>query len=70
MSDRHWAKMFDRCPFCGNAYFLAGPRGGMSQNFKCSDCGATFNHVGPFGVDLIISPYILIKLVENEKGTP
>ncbi len=25
------------CPDCEHKGFLAGPRGGMSQNFKCSD---------------------------------
>ena len=34
------------CPDCGSHEFLAGPRGGMCQNFKCAQCGACFN-IGP-----------------------
>jgi hypothetical protein len=43
------------CPDCGSAGFLAGPRGGMAQNFKCGneECGSRFNDMGPFGIDRI-----------------
>ena len=60
MEYRHWQYMFNDCPFCNNNLFLAGPEGGLSQNFKCAECGATFNHMGPFGVDLISEPEKLI----------
>lgn len=49
---QRWKEMFKKCPFCGGDYFLAGPRGGLSQNFKCRDCGAVFNDT-PFGIELI-----------------
>lgn len=47
-----------RCPDCGHEGFLAGPRGGMAQNFACAndDCGSRFNDVGPFGIDRISEP--------------
>ena len=60
MENQHWNKMFDRCPFCGGEDFLAGPRGGGSRNFRCSGCGATFNCMGPFGIDLLSEPEINI----------
>jgi hypothetical protein len=44
------------CPDCGKKiddYMLAGPRGGIAQNIKCSFCGSFFNDMGPFGVDRI-----------------
>jgi len=43
------------CPDCGHDEFLAGPRGGMAQNFKCANdgCGSRFNDMGPFGIDRI-----------------
>jgi len=53
---KHWNKMFSNCPFCRTTVFLAGPRGGLSQNFKCKNCGATFNNVGPFGIELLSKP--------------
>jgi len=64
MENQHWDKMFESCPFCGNKGFLAGPRGGRAQNFKCSDCGAAFNNMGPFGVDLLSEPGINILVGE------
>ena len=44
---------FDGCPFCDCAEFIHGPEGGCSINFKCSACGARFNDMGVFGVQLI-----------------
>jgi len=31
------------CPNCESMDFLAGPRGGSSQNIKCSKCGLEMN---------------------------
>lgn len=47
-----------RCPDCEHEGLLAGPRGGMAQNFKCanSGCGSRFNDMGPFGIDRISDP--------------
>jgi len=56
MENQHWDKMFANCPFCCNELFLVGPSGGLATNFKCMKCGAAFNDVGPFGVDLISKP--------------
>ena len=46
------------CPDCEHEDLLAGPRGGMSQNFKCGSpvCGSRFNDMGPFGIDRISDP--------------
>lgn len=58
----HWSDsrqfFYDGCPFCKSIDFLKGPRGGLSINFKCAnkDCGATFNAMGPFGIDLLSEP--------------
>jgi hypothetical protein len=32
-----------RCPDCHGAKTIAGPRGGLSQNVTCGDCGQRFN---------------------------
>jgi len=37
---------FGVCPDCRRPGLLAGPRGGLSQNLLCAQCGARFN-VGP-----------------------
>jgi len=47
----HWAKPWAECPDCCGTEFLEGPHGGLSINFKCAQCGSTFNHMGPFGID-------------------
>ena len=51
------ASLFDegRCPDCGEPGLLAGPCGGLSQNFKCRNgqCDSRFNFMGPFGVERI-----------------
>jgi DNA-directed RNA polymerase subunit RPC12/RpoP len=56
----HWednAKFFeDGCPFCKSKEFLEGPHGGLSINFKCAKCGATFNDMWKFGIDLLQKP--------------
>lgn len=48
------------CPDCEHKGFLAGPRGGMAQNFKCasSECGSRFNDMSLFGIERIsdVSP--------------
>jgi transposase-like protein len=52
-------KFFDEgCPFCKSKSFLEGPHGGLSINFKCAnpECGAVFNDMGLFGVELIEEP--------------
>lgn len=51
----YWKQVdFDACPFCDfQDEFLEGPHGGCSVNFKCNICGAKFNDLGPFGVELI-----------------
>ena len=56
MEHRRWKQMFNSCPFCSNNLFLVGPSGGLASNFKCLLCGATFNDMGPFGVDLLSEP--------------
>lgn len=47
-----WPKGFKDglCPDCHCNRFLRGPEGAGSVNFKCAGCGATFNSVGPFGI--------------------
>lgn len=37
------------CPDCGETDFLAGPKGGLSQNIRCAnpECGAKFNIYPP-----------------------
>jgi len=42
---RHWFSTRHRCPDCGEAEFLEGPTGGISQNIKCANdaCGSEFN---------------------------
>lgn len=58
----HWSEkqkfLEDGCPFCKSKEFLEGPHGGLSINFKCANkvCGATFNDMGPFGIDLLSQP--------------
>lgn len=56
----HWSNrgnfFEDGCPFCHTNYFLEGPHGGMSVNFKCRECGATFNDMGAFGIELLQRP--------------
>ena len=40
-----------RCPACTEpTRFLAGPRGGMSQNIKCEKCGQRFNITPAMGI--------------------
>jgi hypothetical protein len=31
------------CPDCGCGIFRTGPRGGVSQNIECAQCGSRFN---------------------------
>jgi len=51
---RHWEHLdWEGCPFCCCEEFLEGPHGAGSINFKCNMCGATFNDMGPFGVELV-----------------
>ncbi len=38
---------FDGCPHCRSIRFLAGPRGGSSQNVVCMGCSARLNLVIP-----------------------
>lgn len=56
----HWSytgKFFENgCPFDQSQKFLEGPHGGQNINFKCAKCGARFNDMGPFGVDLLEGP--------------
>jgi len=56
----HWSdteKFFeDGCPFCKSKEFLEGPHGGLSINFKCGKCGARFNCMHLFGIDLLSEP--------------
>jgi hypothetical protein len=33
----------EECPDCGCGIFRPGPRGGLSQNVECAQCGARFN---------------------------
>ena len=41
------------CPFCRCLEFVRGPEGGNCINFKCVRCGAKFNDMWRFGIDLI-----------------
>lgn len=46
----------NKCPDCNKSiydYMRLGPKGGISQNIKCSFCGSFFNYMGPFGLDRI-----------------
>ncbi len=56
----HWSdavKFFkDGCPFCKSKEFLEGPHGGLAINFECSKCGAKFNDMHVFGIDLLSRP--------------
>lgn len=36
----------DCCPDCYNQKFYAGPRGGGSQNYRCTLCGMGYNLSG------------------------
>jgi len=49
----YWKEGFKNCPDCGSPNFLEGPHGGHSVNIKCKKCGATFNWMGPFGIERI-----------------
>jgi hypothetical protein len=33
----------ETCPDCGGFIFRPGPRGGVSQNIECVECGSRFN---------------------------
>jgi uncharacterized Zn finger protein (UPF0148 family) len=33
----------ESCPDCGCFIFRPGPRGGISQNIECAQCGSRFN---------------------------
>ncbi len=50
--------MKPECPGCQHRYFFEGPHGGLSINVKCAnpECGRTWNFMGPFGFDPIVSP--------------
>ncbi len=48
-----WKDGFKSCPDCNGIKFLRGPKGGLSVNFKCEQCGSKFNHMGPFGIERI-----------------
>lgn len=56
----HWSdneKFFEEgCPYCKSKEFLEGPHGGNCINFKCASCGATFNDMWVFGIDLLSGP--------------
>ncbi len=41
------------CPDCGGPTFVLGPRGGNSQNIKCSTCGSEFNICPPYFAERI-----------------
>jgi DNA-directed RNA polymerase subunit RPC12/RpoP len=34
---------YGQCPDCGSDTMRGGPKGGMSQNVACANCGAEFN---------------------------
>lgn len=38
-----WFRNKECCPDCGGSDFLAGPRGGLSQNMSCAGCGSEYN---------------------------
>jgi len=39
-----------RCPDCCGVKFLKGPEGGLTENIKCTGCGAAFNYCPPCNV--------------------
>lgn len=43
-----WLKRRSQCPDCKGKLFNRGPRGGMSMNIRCAQCGSKFCFTGPF----------------------
>lgn len=55
-------------PFCdNNEKWIEGPSGGMCTNFMCGSCGAKFNAMGPFGIELLRYPVCMDKVKESIK---
>lgn len=57
---------FDGCPHCRGVRFLAGPRGGSSQNVSCMGCGARLNLVTP----PLPGPLLLLEELSGPTGQP
>lgn len=55
---------FKKCPDCGHDKFLIEFFPGNSVNFKCENCEAKFNDMGPFGVDR------LDRIKKKNEGNP
>lgn len=59
---------FAGCPFCDSKEgWIEGPSGGMCTNFMCDNCGAKFNAMGPFGIELLGYPKYMDKVKESIK---
>lgn len=57
---------FTGCPHCGSIRFLAGPRGGSSQNVTCLGCSARFNLLIPPQP----GPLLLLEELSAPTGKP
>lgn len=59
---------FHRCPYCSSTRFVAGPRGGLSQNVTCTQCSAAFNIVLPYVIP--IEEALLLDEIKPSTGLP
>jgi hypothetical protein len=57
---------FNGCPHCRSTRFLAGPRGGSSQNVTCLGCSARFNLLIP----PLPGPFLLLDELSGPTGEP
>lgn len=56
------------CPFCGGKEFIEGPHGGLSVNIRCDICGAKFNDMSVFGVELLSKPTPFMQRFYQKKN--
>jgi len=52
------------CPDCGAAKIADGPRGGLSVNVTCEECGARFNAHG--GAEDITETFMVDRLSDGD----
>jgi hypothetical protein len=57
---------FTGCPHCESIRFLAGPRGGSSQNVTCLGCSARLTLVIP----PLPGPLLLLEELSGPTGEP